>query len=147
MIARNFCLLFVDTQRFNVKFVGNFYIRYKKMCQIAVARPIKNKTFSQVLFFVLPLVVGMFAKCHKGRNLHFCFVGEGNFAAPHSENLMTGVVYAKRLGVRVVVVQRFTWNTKVFSSSKYLYPSEVFPSATLPNLYALLLKKNMFSVA
>lgn len=30
MIARNFCLLFVDTQRFNVKFVGNFYIRYKK---------------------------------------------------------------------------------------------------------------------
>ena len=104
MIARNFCLLFVDTQRFNVKFVGNFYIRDKKTCQIAVARLIKNKTFSQVLFFVLPLVVGMFAKCHKGRNLHFCFVGEGNFAAPHSENLMTGVVYAKRLGVRVVVV-------------------------------------------
>lgn len=30
MIARNFCPLFVDTQRFNVKFVGNFYIRYKK---------------------------------------------------------------------------------------------------------------------
>ena len=119
----------------------------KKTCQIAVARLIKNKTFSQVLFFVLPLVVGMFAKCHKRRNLHFCFVGEGNFAAPHSENLMTGVVYAKRLGVRVVVVQRFYMNTKVFSSSKYLYPSEVFPSATLPNLYALLLKKNMFSVA
>lgn len=30
MIARNFCLSFVDTQRLNVKFVGNFYIRYKK---------------------------------------------------------------------------------------------------------------------
>lgn len=30
MIARNFCPLFVDTQRLNVKFVGNFYIRYKK---------------------------------------------------------------------------------------------------------------------
>lgn len=30
MIARNFCLSFVDTQRFNVKFVSNFYIRYKK---------------------------------------------------------------------------------------------------------------------
>lgn len=30
MIARNFCLSFVDIQRFNVKFVGNFYIRYKK---------------------------------------------------------------------------------------------------------------------
>ena len=44
MIARNFCPLFVDTQRFNVKFVGNFYIRCKKTCQIAVARLIKNKT-------------------------------------------------------------------------------------------------------
>lgn len=120
MIARNFCLSFVDTQRLNVKFVGNFYIRYKKMCQIAVARLIKNKTFSQVLFFVLPLVVGMFAKCHKRRNLHFCFVGEGNFAAPHSKNLMTGVVYAKRLGVRVVVVQRFYMEYKGFFVIKVL---------------------------
>lgn len=105
MIARNFCLSFVDIHN---GLMSNLSVIFtygtKKTCQIAVARPIKNKTFSQVLFFVLPLVVGMFAKCHKGRNLHFCFVGEGNFAAPHSENLMTGVVYAKRLGVRVVVV-------------------------------------------
>lgn len=80
MIARNFCLSFVDTQRFNVKFVGNFYIRYKT-CQIAVARLIKNKTFSQVLFF---LFYHLLSACSQNATKGgiFIFVLSGKVTSP-----------------------------------------------------------------
>lgn len=81
MIARNFCLLFVDTQRFNVKFVGNFYIRYKKnvsnCCHTANK---KQDLFTGLVFLFYHLLSACSQNATKGGI--FIFVLSGKVTSP-----------------------------------------------------------------